>query len=904
MKILITYAPENQYIGSKIVAALSHRTVAQGVAIAAPNSVKSILAMATGFDKVIVVLTDNFLKNEYCMADALTMIQELQKNRQLVPLVADGVQEIEGKVLAIPTAFDRVSSVIQYMNFWQDRYLEIRRRKTDNDDIAFAERVRLVRGISSEVGELLRFFRSVEFLTFENVQTQGYSPLFQAVGLEAKPVQVAVEVEKPVVAPVVATVKEEKVLETILEQPAVVHTEIGNGKVADVADWVIPNASQNGFTNHHVSENLEQVVKEDIIKQIEKTNERELNTPSLLENIVDALPTPPPPVSNAQNGVSNIVADVLDLEDAPKAAIQPPVQEVQDLKAVFDNSHVAPKAAEIVVETEAEIVESPEVSETETEAIKLQARQLLEAAEQPSEAFEFEEKVEEKMEEKAAEIVVTATETATEKSAPKVEVPAELENLKAFVSANPTHSDARYQLAAAYVKAQNFAAASENLETIVEKDATHVDAFIMLAYIAEQQKDFLKSKLYLEKVANLNPDYAGIHYKLGVLTNQNFKGQKKAASKHFKEAFNRDPNNADAHYQYAIIKLEHSGNYVKAIEHLMRTLDIQPLHQKANFDLAVAFYELGDKPNAAKFYTRACEVSPQYKTPTYEEIFKYDPPQKPVEVISEPQPAEPQKVKDNGITVLITGATSGIGKATAARFAQEGYRVILTGRRGDRLEELKKAFEDGFQNRVNTLQFDVRSLEEVKKAIENLDEEWKNIDILINNAGLALGLAPIHEGNIEHWDTMIDTNIKGLLYITRAVAPQMVARGKGHILNICSTAGKEVYPQGNVYAATKHAVDALTKAMRQDLYKHGVRVSQVAPGHVEETEFALVRFEGDAERAKIYEDFQPLRAADVADLIHFIVTRPEHVNIQDALVMSTQQAGFALLDRSGRKEKS
>ncbi len=888
MKILITYAPENQYIGSKIVAALSNRTTAQGIAIAAPNSVKSILAMANGFDKVIVVLTDNFLKNEYCMADALTMIQELQKNRQLVPLVADGVQEIEGKILSVPTAFDRVSSVIQYMNFWQDRYLEIRRRKSENDDIAFAERVRLVRGISSEVGELLRFFRAVEFLTFENVQTQGYSPLFQAVGLEAKPVQIAVEAEKTFVA----AIKEEKILEPILEQPAVVLAETINGKVADVADWVIPNASQNGGSHQHVSENLEQVVKEDNIKQIENVKERELNTPSLLESIVDELPTPPPPVSNAQNGVSNIVTDILDLEDAPKTENQQPVKEIQDLKEIFDNSHAAPKAAKIEVETEVEMID--EADETEAEAVRQQARQLLEAAEKPSDAFEFEEK--------ATEIVAVSTEIET--IAPKIEVPAELENLKAFVTANPTHSDARYQLAAAYVKAQNFADASQNLEAIVEKDTTHVDAFIMLAYIAEQQKDFLKSKLYLEKVANLNPDYAGIHYKLGVLTNQNFKGQKKAASKHFKEAFNRDPNNADAHYQYAIIKLEHSGNYVKAIEYLMRTLDIQPLHQKANFDLAVAFYELGDKPNAAKFYARACEVSPQYKTPTYEEIFKYEPPKKTVEVVPEVQPAEPQKVKDNGITVLITGATSGIGKATAARFAQEGYRVILTGRRGDRLEELKKAFEDGFQNRVNTLQFDVRSLEDVKNAIENLDEEWKNIDILINNAGLALGLAPIHEGNIEHWDTMIDTNIKGLLYITRAVAPQMVARGKGHILNICSTAGKEVYPQGNVYAATKHAVDALTKAMRQDLYKHGVRVSQVAPGHVEETEFALVRFEGDAEKAKIYEDFQPLRAADVADLIHFIVTRPEHVNIQDALVMSTQQAGFALLDRSGRKEKS
>ncbi|MBK8563336.1 MAG: SDR family NAD(P)-dependent oxidoreductase [Saprospiraceae bacterium] len=252
-------------------------------------------------------------------------------------------------------------------------------------------------------------------------------------------------------------------------------------------------------------------------------------------------------------------------------------------------------------------------------------------------------------------------------------------------------------------------------------------------------------------------------------------------------------------------------------------------------------------------------------------------------------------------TVLITGATSGIGRATAALFAKHGYRVIATGRRADRLEELKAIFKEKYQTDLLTSTFDVRNNDAVEAAIVNLPEEWRQVDILINNAGLSRGLSPIHEGELEHWETMIDTNIKGLLYLTRAIAPLMVKRRSGHIINVASSAGKEVYPGGNVYCATKFAVDALTKSMRLDLYQHNIRVSQVAPGHVEETEFASVRFDGDKDRAaKVYENFQPLRASDVAEVIFFMATRPPHVNVQDVLMFGTQQAGSNFIDRSGR----
>lgn len=252
-------------------------------------------------------------------------------------------------------------------------------------------------------------------------------------------------------------------------------------------------------------------------------------------------------------------------------------------------------------------------------------------------------------------------------------------------------------------------------------------------------------------------------------------------------------------------------------------------------------------------------------------------------------------------TILITGATSGIGKATAKYFAKKGYNVIITGRRKEMLEAYAQKLDAKYGAKVLPLCFDVTQKGEVDAALLSLKDGWEVIDILVNNAGGARGLEPIQEGNVTDWEYMIDANVKGLLYVTQCIAPRMVERGKGHIINICSTAGHEVYPNGAVYCASKHAVDALTKGLRHDLFKFGIRVSQISPGMVEDTEFAINRFKGDEERARIYEDITPLNAKDVAELIFFVATRPRHVNIQDVLVMGTQQASSTNLDRSGRK---
>jgi NADP-dependent 3-hydroxy acid dehydrogenase YdfG len=239
---------------------------------------------------------------------------------------------------------------------------------------------------------------------------------------------------------------------------------------------------------------------------------------------------------------------------------------------------------------------------------------------------------------------------------------------------------------------------------------------------------------------------------------------------------------------------------------------------------------------------------------------------------------------------MITGATSGIGMSTAFKFAENGYDIIITGRRKQKLTDLENSLRSEFGIDVLSLNFDVKNRSLVEENINSLSENWKKIDVLVNNAGLALGLSSIEDGDIGDWDTMIDTNIKGLLYVSRNVIPLMVAAGKGHIINIGSVAGKETYLNGNVYCATKSAVDTITKAMRIDLVTKGIKVTQILPGAVE-TEFSEVRFKGNSEKAKnVYTGYKPLEPGDVADVIFYSTTLPDHANINELLIMPTAQA--------------
>ena len=246
-------------------------------------------------------------------------------------------------------------------------------------------------------------------------------------------------------------------------------------------------------------------------------------------------------------------------------------------------------------------------------------------------------------------------------------------------------------------------------------------------------------------------------------------------------------------------------------------------------------------------------------------------------------------------TILITGATSGIGLAAAKKLANDENQLILCGRRQQKLDEISK--ELSAITNVLSLCFDVSDKNEVNKILGNLPEKFSSVDILINNAGNAHGLDTIQEGSLDDWDNMIDSNVKGLLYVSRVIMPTMIENQNGHIINIGSLAGREVYKKGNIYCATKHAVNAISKAMRIDLNKTGIKVSEINPGLVE-TDFSNVRFKGDSDRAeKVYQGYKALQADDIADIIEFVINRPSHVNIADILVLPQAQATSSIIDK-------
>ncbi len=384
--------------------------------------------------------------------------------------------------------------------------------------------------------------------------------------------------------------------------------------------------------------------------------------------------------------------------------------------------------------------------------------------------------------------------------------------------------------------------------TTAPKASDEAKSYDLMGEMAVERGDYLFAKYCWDRVMEIDPNFPNIYRKLGLMTTEHLHDYQETALIYLRKALEINPNDAAVK---ATLKAAAEGD--------------------KNRPKAVAADSLQeDEASWSKTETVPAGLAP-------------------IPISSSTKPL-----------VLITGATSGIGRATAEIFARNGYRLILTGRRAERLLELKNTFSKQYGVEVWPLPFDIRDAEAVEAALSSLPESFREIDILVNNAGLAKGLAPIHEGNLDHWEAMIDTNLKGLLYVTRLVSKGMVQRHQGHIINVCSSAGKEAYPNGNVYCATKFAVDALTKSMRFDLHAHNIRVSQVSPGHVEETEFAITRFDGDAERAKIYDDFQPLKSSDVADAIYFMATRPAHVNIQDIQLFATQQASSTVINRSGR----
>ncbi|EJF55001.1 short-chain alcohol dehydrogenase [Saprospira grandis DSM 2844] len=448
----------------------------------------------------------------------------------------------------------------------------------------------------------------------------------------------------------------------------------------------------------------------------------------------------------------------------------------------------------------------------------------------------------------------------------------------------------------------------ENLEAAQEylTEVRSLDALFVIAETETEEADYEVARLAYERILALDPSNGRALIWLARLLDRHFEEEEQQlAQEYYKKAIFVNEESAALYYEYALHLRKRFASLFRVNELLHRALEIDPQYELAYLALADCQAKQGQIEAARANYLQACLLNPELQAIELDQLYKVirleeqqalaeelQLPESEEEILPSPHAEE---------VVFITGATSGIGRATAWQFARAGYRLVLAGRRAARLEQLSEQLHENFEQlEVQTLSFDVRNKAEIDAALAKLPESWGNIDILINNAGLAKGRGPIHEGKIEDWETMIDTNLKGLLYLSRAISPIMVQNKKGFIINIGSIAGKEAYPDGNVYCATKAALDMLTKGMRLDLHRYGVRVAAIHPGHVE-TEFALVRFDGDEEKAKIYDDFTPLRAEDVAETIFFVASRPERVNIQDLLLFANQQAAAAVIDRSGKK---
>ena len=942
---------------------------------------------------ILLLITDNFLKSAGCMYGSLPALKEWADSGKLIPIVTDGRQrKPDGGWEVLPTSFERVSNIIQYMNYWQDQYLELRKEKRHNEmDASIDQQLEITKAVSSEIGEFLRYLRNLNWYPLDRFKADHYKVFRQLSGFPAllgdENKSVPESNTTPPDAPEPGIEKERTLAEIIQES--------GDELIAENAELRTPSGD---------------------------TPPVESGTGLLAESpIAPAEVSPPSTPAKDVDDIESLLEEALQEGDEEEEPVfvgeDPDAPEDFDLDSLFEDEQ--PPQME---QTEAERLEEAEIEEEEEVLLDLVSDDeegLILNADGSSHTTP----------EEVLDHAVDLFENGEQQEG--------LQYLKKTVELNPDDNSLRYYYAYALARYQHdFKSSTTQLETILAKDREHADSWFLLAEIAENEGDYLEAKHYFEKVAQIEPDYPEVNYRLGLLTLQHFEGQQIMAAEYFKYAVEQDKKNVNAHYILATLLHEQLDDPQKAIKHFKKTLKYQPDHPFANYDLALLYHKLGERALASHYYERATELNPELKTPRNDEAFRFDPgamagmekteteaatgeflsegsevavtgeevtdtaaevaameaalpdmaeltaevdpesdileeketvfpesettetepgtetleemagdfveetgeshldetlktatavagvtsvagavslvEEVPVEITTQEEEEE-EETEEEGIltsvhippvttkTVLVSGATSGIGKATAELFAHNGYRVIITGRRTDRLEQMEQDLKTKYNNDVLTLNFDVRDVNAVKSVIENLPDEWKEIDILINNAGLSRGLAPIHEGDIEHWETMIDTNIKGLLYLTRAIVPHMVKRRNGHIINVASSAGKEVYPGGNVYSATKFAVDALTQSMRLDLYQHNIRVSQVAPGHVEETEFARVRFDGDTERAaRVYENFQPLKSSDVAEVIYFIATRPPHVNIQDVLMFGTQQAGSNFIDRSGR----
>ncbi len=872
---------------------------------------------------ILLLISDNFLRSSKCMLDLLPVFQEQVRSNRVKTVIVNGIKHNPetGSAEVIPTSFDRVSNVIKYMNHWQDEYLEVRRKKRDiseAEEIELNNQLKVIRSISSEIGEFLRFLRNRDYTTLEEFQAEYYLQFFQFMSDMSK--------------------YDNWVIESKIQADAI---KIGN------PDSSITNT--NGQHDDDLAINLADIPGISLLADENKEVSTDFSanfSPKTIEQ-----PYIPQATEFQQEAKKEIEANRIDqaLKTLQKGVETHPADEA--LRYSY--------AKALIVHTE-----SYDIAKNQLETLlqitggNVDAHYLLgELAELREDyftaRFHFEKVLQ--LDSNYPNVNYRLGNILANKYNHHQEQAAVL--FEKAIQLDPSNSDAHYQYAVLQDEYFNQTdKAISYFEKTLEIEPSHPLANYDLAVLFHRLGQFDHAKRAYLQAVDINPEVKTpqndavflvtleqINETLEVpaLEDDILATSEENVVEDLSESLEVPALEDDilATSEENIVEDLSESLKVPAleddilaiseenvVEDLSETLEVPALEDDI---LAISEENIVAENTEILAESETKNISPTMDINTamlqklQEDIKRLESlllssqtllqsTQQHLEEMPTIEQQEKESEDDFPMlgaviepskTVLITGATSGIGKATADIFAANGYRLILTGRRTGRLEIIKQQYEDAYGSEVLIQDFDVRDPMSVEEMMEKLDENWQTIDLLINNAGLAKGFEPIHEGKLEDWETMIDTNIKGLLYMTRMVAPLMVKRGSGHIINICSIAGKEVYPNGAVYCATKHAVDALTKGMRLDLHKHNIRVSQIAPAHVEETEFSLVRYDGDEEKSEnVYKDFQPLKAIDVAEAIYFIASRPSHVNIQDLVLYGTQQASATIVNRSGREE--
>lgn len=870
--ILLTYCAENEALASEIIGNLSNEGLNFVKDSRQANEIDAVnqLLQNQPTMPVVILVTDNFLKSLACMNQFGEYLKAVEGRAMVI--VADGAySDGAGGVRHVPTEFTSINEVMFYRDFWYERWINLRKQKAalpEDQQASFEESINVAQKTSTTAGSYLRSLRDIKPIRIEMFKTNNYQALFDRFGLDHQ-------------------------------------MSSRNGESGDAAIQEIINVSEPLDFNETVDSVSHAPIEEVVVPTVENTTTEDLSTEGfeVLQSKVsdEDEPVVPTLVAETSNddltlpaGIELMSAD--DLEDNIENDGSTPEGEDEDIPAISNNyletvTREMEKAAKIIKELddtdEPETIATPEVTAPEV---------IVEA---PVEA---------------PVQVVVETPAETPQDVPTVEVTPAAVPLETAIEWNEEENDdflptltnehpvqKADRLYDHYLKntPADEKAAITLLEEIVSLDNIHDEALLHLAYLQENAKNYERARDYYQRALALRPTDAEAFYRAAKLISERFAFDQTTAATYVKTAVGLDEDNATYQYEYALILRDHFKKDKLAAKHFKRVTELQPNNAQAHLALADLYLSAFDNTEAAKAsYLLALSSDSSLQTAALDERFGTLAPA-PVESANAAT-SEVNTNPNSSTLVLITGATSGIGKATATMFAKKGTRLILCGRREERLDAIAEEFKAQYNTDVHTLVFDVRNQADVQAAIQSLPENFQAIDILINNAGLAKGFSPIHEGELDHWEQMIDTNVKGLLYVTRAITPGMVARGAGQIVNIGSTAGKEVYANGNVYCGTKFAVDALSKAMRMDLFRHGIRVSSINPGHTEETEFALVRFDGDSDKAAIYNDFQPLKSSDVANVIDFIVSQPAYVTIQDITLASTQQANVSMIDRSGR----